>query len=117
ALHTAGTDAEGALAWIDEALGHYNWVHTVNNAALIALGLLWGEGFTGTVGLTISGGRDTDSAGATVGSVYGALHGSAAIPPALIGRTHVRVRSAVRDFDRVSIQELADRTVRLTALG
>jgi ADP-ribosylglycohydrolase len=117
ALHSAGTDAEGALAWIDEALGHYNWVHTVNNAALITLGLLWGEGFTGTVGLTISGGRDTDSAGATVGSVYGALHGSAAIPPALIGRTHVRVRSAVRDFDRVSIQELADRTVRLAALG
>lgn len=116
-LHAKGTDARGALAWIDDALGHYNWVHTVNNAALITAGLLWGEGFTGSVGLTISGGRDTDSAGATVGSVYGALHGSAAIPPELIGQTHVRVRSAVRDFDRVSIAELADRTMRLVRHG
>ena len=80
-LHAKGADADNALAWIEDALGHYNWVHTVNNAALITLGLLWGEGFTGSVGLTISGGHDTDSAGATVGSVYRGLHGSEAIPP------------------------------------
>jgi ADP-ribosylglycohydrolase len=85
----------------------------VNNAALITLGLLWGDGFVGSVGLTIAGGRDTDSAGATVGSVYGAIHGSAAIPPELVGHTHVHVRSAVRDFDRVTIAELAHRTLRL----
>jgi ADP-ribosylglycohydrolase len=112
-LHRTGADAQQALGWIDGRLGHYNWVHTVNNAALITLGLLWGDGFVGTVGLTIAGGRDTDSAGATVGSVYGAIHGSAAIPPELVGDTHVHVRSAVRDFDRVTIAELADRTLRL----
>ncbi|HET9861244.1 MAG TPA: ADP-ribosylglycohydrolase family protein [Nocardioidaceae bacterium] len=112
-LHGAGSTATDALDHVDETLGHYPWVHTINNAALIAVGLLWGSSFMEAVGLTISGGRDTDSTGATVGSVYGALHGAGAVPAELVGTTHVHVRSAVRDFDRVRIDELAERTVRL----
>jgi ADP-ribosylglycohydrolase len=114
ALHEAGAGSAEALDWVDEALGHYPWVHTVNNAALIAVGLLWGDTFMGAVGLTISGGRDTDSNGATVGSVFGAVHGVSGVPAELVGTTHVRVRSAVRDYDRVRIEELAERTLRLT---
>jgi ADP-ribosylglycohydrolase len=112
-LHRSGASTADALAYVDDELGHYNWVHTVNNAALITIGLLWGEDFTSSVALPISGGRDTDSSAATVGSVYGALHGSAAIPERLVGSTHVRVRSSVGDFDRISIAELAERTVAL----
>lgn len=67
------------------------------------------------VGISISGGRDTDSNGATVGSVYGALHGVSGIPIELVGTTHVHVRSAVRDFDRITIEELAERTLRMSA--
>ncbi|WP_448061780.1 ADP-ribosylglycohydrolase family protein [Cellulomonas hominis] len=113
ALHDRDASSDEALAWVDAELGHYNWVHTVNNAALISVGLLWGTDFTTSVALTISGGRDTDSSAATVGSVYGALHGTRSVPAALVGTTHVRVRSAVRDFDRVEIAELARRTVTL----
>ncbi|MCU1570156.1 MAG: ADP-ribosylation/Crystallin [Naasia sp.] len=112
-LQVSGHTAEEALGWVDQTLGHYNWVHTVNNAALISVGLLWGTDFTSSVALTISGGRDTDSTAATVGSVFGALHGKDSIPEALVGTTHVRVRSAVRDFDRVPIAELARRTLAL----
>lgn len=112
-LRRSGGSSDEALAWINQHLGHYNWVHTVNNAALIATGLLWGTDFTSSVALTISGGRDTDSTAATVGSVYGAIHGVDAIPADLVGTTHVRVRSAVRDFDRIEIAELAERTRRL----
>ncbi|MCW2634153.1 MAG: ADP-ribosylation/Crystallin [Blastococcus sp.] len=113
ALRESGAGAGRALDWVDEKLGHYPWVHTVNNAALIAVGLLWGDTFMGAVGLTLSGGRDTDSNGATVGSVFGAVHGTAGVPAELVGSTHVHVRSAVRDFDRVRIDELAMRTLRL----
>lgn len=113
ALHERGASPTQALDWVDAALGDLPWVHTVNNAALVTIGLLWGRSFTEAVALTISGGRDTDSGGATVGSVYGALHGDVAIPADLVGTTHVHVRSAVRDFDRVTIDELAARTVRL----
>jgi ADP-ribosylglycohydrolase len=85
----------------------------VNNAALISLGLLWGSDFTSAVTIAIAGGRDTDSTAATVGSVYGALHGLASIPEHLVGTTHIHVRSAVRDFDRIRIAELAERTMHL----
>lgn len=112
-LHADGASANDALAWVDAELGHYNWVHTVNNAAVISIGLLWGTDFTTSVALTISGGRDTDSSAATVGSVYGALHGAKSVPEDLVGTTHVRVRSAVRDFDRIEITELAIRTLAL----
>ena len=102
-----------ALDWVDATLSHYPWVHTINNAALIAIGLLWGSTFVEAVGISIAGGRDTDSTAATVGSVYGALHGDSAIPTDLVGTTHVHVRSAVRDFDRITIDELTQRTLRL----
>lgn len=112
-LHRDGATVVEALDHVDATLGHYPWVHTINNAALIAVGLLWGETFMEAVGTTISGGRDTDSNGATVGSVFGALHGVAGVPVELVGTTHVHVRSAVRDFDRVRVDELAARTLRL----
>ncbi|MCU1441021.1 MAG: ADP-ribosylation/Crystallin [Rhodoglobus sp.] len=112
-LHSNGGSADDALAWVDRELGHYNWVHTINNAALISIGLLWGTDFTTSVAITISGGRDTDSSAATVGSVYGALHGVESIPQNLVGTTHVRVRSAVRGFDHMEIAELARRTLEL----
>ena len=113
-LHESGADHVRALDWVDTTLRQYSWVHTLNNAALIAIALLWGRTFMEAAAFSIEGGRDTDSTTATVGSVYGAVHGSAAIPEELVGTTHVRVRSAVRDFDRVTIHELAARTLRLS---
>jgi ADP-ribosylglycohydrolase len=113
----SGVDAEAALDWADEKLGHYNWVHTINNAAHIAIGLLWGRDFTDAIRITVAAGSDTDSSAATVGSVFGALHGESAIPAELVGTTHVHVRSAVKDFDRIAITELADRTHRLVRQG
>ncbi len=112
-LHRAGASADEALDWVGQRLGDYPWVHTLNNVALIATGLWWGDSFMSALGLTLSGGRDTDSNGATVGSVYGALHGASAVPEELVGTTHVRVRSAVRDFDRTTIDELTARTLQL----
>jgi len=117
ALHGRSASRDEALDHIDAVLGAYPWVHTVNNAALIAVGLLWGENFIDAVGLTISGGRDTDSNGATVGSVMGALSGSAGVPPELVGTTHDRVRSAIHGFDGIRIDELAERTARLAFAG
>lgn len=106
-----GATGETVQRWIDSELGHYNWVHTVNNAAIIAAALLWGEGdFVRSIALAVGAGRDTDSTAATVGSVFGALHGVDAIPGRLVEPTGGVVRSAVRGFDRITITELAART-------
>ncbi|RZT60688.1 ADP-ribosylglycohydrolase [Microcella alkaliphila] len=112
-LHLEGRSWAEALDWIDAELGQYPWVHTINNAAQIAAALLWGSSFLDALHITVAGGRDTDSNGATVGSVWGALHGIESIPAELVGSTHTRVRSAVRDFDRVAIEDLVARTLAL----
>ncbi|HEX7196171.1 MAG TPA: ADP-ribosylglycohydrolase family protein [Candidatus Limnocylindria bacterium] len=112
-LWQRGAGVGEALDWIDATLGDYSWVHTINNAAIIESALLWGAGFMDSVAIAVSAGRDTDSTAATVGSVVGALHGEGAIPGHLVHTTPVTVRSAVRDFDRITIDELVDRTLRL----
>lgn len=112
-LHAEGRSWPEALDWIDAELGQYAWVHTINNAAQIAAALLWGSSLLDALHITMAGGRDTDSNGATVGSVWGALHGIESIPAELVGSTHTRVRSAVRDFDRVAIEDLVARTLAL----
>ncbi|WP_249416570.1 ADP-ribosylglycohydrolase family protein [Streptomyces sp. TS71-3] len=110
----SGATWEETIALIGTRYGHYSWIHTVNNAAVIAAGLLHGDGdFTRTIGLTVQGGLDTDSNGATAGSVAGALSGAARIPAHWTAPLHDRVRSAVFGFDGSRITGLARRTARL----
>jgi ADP-ribosylglycohydrolase len=112
--HAAGVSWQEARAAIEERYGHYSWVHTINNAAVIVAGLLWGGGdFTASVGLTVQGGWDTDSNGATAGSVAGIIAGAQKLPPHWWEPLSNTIRSAIRGFDRSLISELADRTVRL----
>ena len=116
-LYDSGAPWERAFEVLDGELGHYSWVHTINNAAYIAAALLWGAGdFTSTVELTVRSGGDTDSTGATVGSVFGAMHGPAAIPPQWTEPLAGHIHSALRDFDGSAIADLAARTTQL-ALG
>jgi ADP-ribosylglycohydrolase len=112
-LRDQGATWEEAVERIQAELGHYSWVHTINNAAIIAAGLLWGEDEFASVGLTVSGGWDTDSNGATAGSVLGVLTGASKLPGHLIDPLHDRVRSALFGFDNSSISDLAARTVKL----
>lgn len=116
--HSAGRTWEEALAHIQDSYGYYSWVHTLNNAALVVAGLLWGEGdYARTVGLTVQGGWDTDSNGATAGSVAGVLLGRAGLPDRFVEPLHDRTRSALFGFDNSTISDLAARTVRLALDG
>jgi len=116
--HAAGATWDAALVQIQAAYGHYSWIHTVNNAALVVAGLLWGEGDVArTIGLTVMGGWDTDSNGATVGSVAGVLAGTSALPAHLIDPLRDTTRSALFGFDNSRISDLAARTARLALSG
>lgn len=113
-LKDEGKSWEDAVAAIQQAYGHYSWVHTINNAAIIVAGLLWGEDdYSSTVGLTVSGGWDTDSNGATAGSVSGVLHGASGLPEHFIAPLKDRTRSALFGFDNSAISDLAARTSAL----
>ena len=93
-------------------------MHAINNACLIAAGLLWGDGdFAATVGLTVQGGWDTDSNAATAGSVAGTVLGAARLPAHFISPLQDRTRSAVFGYDNSRISDLARRTISLAEHG
>jgi ADP-ribosylglycohydrolase len=117
-LHASGATWEQALDRIWSAYGHYSWVHTINNAAAVVASLLWADGdYTTAVGRVVMSGWDTDSNGATVGSVAAILAGHQALPGHLIDPLHDRTRSALFGFDGSAISDLADRTIRLATHG
>ncbi len=113
-LHAKDLDWEDARDQIEERYGHYSFVHTVNNAALVTAGLLWGDAdYSKTIGLAVQGGWDTDCTGATAGSVFGAMHGTDALPGHWVDPLNDSVRSAIMGYDHSTLSDLADRTLRL----
>ena len=111
-LHEQGRTWSEARDEIEARYGHYNGVHTINNAAVVAAALLWGAGdFSRTIGLAVEGGWDTDCNGATAGSVFGVTFGAGAIPSHWVDPLDDRIRSAIVGFDDVRISDLVDRTV------
>ncbi|MEH0574514.1 MULTISPECIES: ADP-ribosylglycohydrolase family protein [Streptomyces] len=118
ALHATRMTWEDTLTTMETETAGLGWIHTVPNIAVLTAGLLYGDGdFTRTIALTVRGGLDTDSNGATAGSVAGVLTGAAAIPPQWTQPLQDTVRSAVFGFDGAHISELAQRTVRLARLA
>lgn len=115
--YDAGETAEQAAAYIlgkyDENNPHH-WCHTISNAAIVALGLLWGEkDFTRTMGLCLTMGFDTDCNCATTGSVLGMVLGAAELPEAWTVPLHDTVLSGVDGFGLVRISDMAARTKAL----
>ncbi|PKW07194.1 ADP-ribosylglycohydrolase [Streptomyces sp. 1222.5] len=94
----------------------HHWVHAVPNTALIAAALSHADGdFTGSVGRAVSGGWDTDSAGATAGSVAGLLAGDpAALPDRWRAPLKNRLATTVGDFDGTGFDSLAHLTHLVT---
>ncbi|MFJ8196122.1 ADP-ribosylglycohydrolase family protein [Streptomyces sp. NPDC096152] len=92
----------------------HHWVHAVPNTALIAAALTHANGdFTGSVCRAVSGGWDTDSNGATAGSVAALLAGSpAALPDRWTAPLKNRLATSVGDFHGTGFDHLA----RLTHL-
>ncbi|MFJ4949297.1 ADP-ribosylglycohydrolase family protein [Streptomyces sp. NPDC088760] len=90
----------------------HHWVHAIPNTALIAAALTHADGdFSGSVCRAVSGGWDTDSNGATAGSIAGLLAGS---PDALPDRWRAplknRLATTVADFDGTGFDTLAHLT-------
>ncbi len=113
-LHERGLGWEEGREVIDERYGHYSRVHTINNAAVVVAALLWGDGdFTRTIGLAVEGGWDTDCNGATAGSIFGAMHGTDALPGHWVDPMNDLVRSSIIGFDHSSLSDLTERTFRL----
>ncbi len=97
----------------NEASPHH-WCHTISNAQIVAIGLLWGEGdFEKSICRAVQACFDTDCNGATVGSIMGMMLGSKALPSKWIDPLNDELETGISGFHFVKISDLARKTVEL----
>ncbi|MFD7298212.1 ADP-ribosylglycohydrolase family protein, partial [Streptomyces sp. NPDC059897] len=112
-LAQAHEDFDTVVDELHAAYADHHWVHVLPNAALLAAALTHADGdFEGSICRAVSGGWDTDSNGATAGSVAGLLAGH---PDALGERWTAplknRLATSVAGFDGIGFDELARLTL------
>ncbi len=102
------SDWEQVWTRINEKYGNYHRVHTINNAALVVMGLMVAQrDYEKSIVVAVRGGWDTDCNGATAGSVCGMMLGADALPEKWVGVLNDRLFSAVRGFNECKISDLA----------
>ncbi|MEU3478651.1 ADP-ribosylglycohydrolase family protein [Streptomyces sp. NPDC033754] len=106
------SDFDTVVDRLHAELGGYHWVHAVPNAALLAAALTHGDGdFSRSVCAAVSGGWDTDSNGATAGSVAGLLAGHPdRLPEQWTTPLKNRLATSVPSFDGIGFDTLAELT-------
>ncbi|MGC9004294.1 MAG: ADP-ribosylglycohydrolase family protein [bacterium] len=114
ALHKKEGNWERAIEIALEKYGDYHPVHTINNAVIVLLALLYGEGdFGKSICLSVMGGLDTDCNGATVGSVMGGILGASNLPEEWVEPLNDELESVLVGFQKNKISDLASRTLKL----
>jgi ADP-ribosylglycohydrolase len=109
-------DWEVTWAKVNTKYGLYHGVHTINNAAVVLMGLLHSGGdYEKAIAIAVMGGWDTDCNGATAGSVIGTVSGAKALPAKWIAPLHNRISSIVIGFTDMKLSDLARRTVVMQA--
>jgi ADP-ribosylglycohydrolase len=103
---------EDCFQKIQEYYGGYNAVHTINNAAIVTMALLYSKGdFHKGITIAVMAGWDTDCNGATVGSILGVMNGASKLPKQWISPLNDTITTLV-GMDRViKISTLAERTM------
>lgn len=97
----------------DETSPHH-WCHTLSNAQIVAIGLLWGEDdFEKSICRAVQVCFDTDCNGATVGSIFGMRHGARALPEKWIAPLNDRLETGIAGYWQVKISDMAKRTVNI----
>ncbi|MQY16362.1 hypothetical protein SRB5_65600 [Streptomyces sp. RB5] len=118
AIQAARETARTTPDWddaVDKLHARYNahhWVHVIPNTALTTAALTHADGdFADSITKTVSGGWDTDSNGATAGSVTALLAGSPeALPPHWTKPLKNRLATSIAGLDGIGFDELARRT-------
>ncbi len=105
---------EQALDRIYARYGDLHWVHVLNNAATLGYALARGDGdYATTITTAVTGGWDTDSTGATAGSIAGALTGARHLQPEWVTPLRNRLASSIPGFDGIGFDTLARRKLAL----
>jgi len=110
---------------ISSCFGKYGFAGAINNACIVAAALMygWGNGgepastiFERTITIAVQLGQDTDSNGATAGSIIGTMLGAHQLPQKWTVPLHDTLHTCVVGFGKESIKSLAHRTYELSRL-
>ncbi|MDO0932392.1 ADP-ribosylglycohydrolase family protein [Streptomyces sp. DG2A-72] len=112
------SDFETVVDELHTTYADHHWVHAIPNTALITAALTHANGdFTTSICRAVSGGWDTDSTGATTGSIAALLAGSpTALPDRWTTPLKNRLATSVGDFNGTGFDTLAHLTRALTHL-
>ncbi len=120
AVHQALRWHQEGVAWqeaVERLHGVWNegnphhWCHTISNAQIVVLALLYGQGdLERAIGTALLFGLDTDCNCATVGSIVGAMRGAARLPDSWIGPLRDTLHTSLAGEPTNSIAALAART-------
>ncbi len=92
----------------DEADRH-DWCHTISNAAIVAVGLLWGDlDWERSVCRAVTCAFDTDCNGATVGSIVGLVLGAGRMPSKWISPIRDTLRTGIHGMTELKVSEVAE---------
>ena len=90
-----------------------NPVHTINNACVCIVALLFGSGEPiSAMSIAVMAGLDTDCNGATVGAISGALAGGSKFNNSLSAKLNNRIVTRIPGMQDLLISDLAQRTVK-----
>jgi ADP-ribosylglycohydrolase len=113
----AGLSYDEAVSRLRERYDEENWhhfTHTISNAMIVTIGLLWGENdYSLSICRAVQPMFDTDCNGATVGSIFGAAYGVQSIPDRWTLPIADKLSTGVKGYEHVSISDLVDRTLAL----
>ncbi len=116
ALGFAAAEFERVIDWLWRRFGHYDPVHTINNAAAVTAALLLGgRDYEKVISIAVSCGWDTDCNGATAGCICGTMLGAAALPRKWIAPLNDTLMSEIPGFHPIAISELARRHAKVAA--
>jgi len=111
-------DWERTLDRILATYGHYHGVHTINNAAIVVMALMYSRGeLEPAITRAVMAGEDTDCNGATVGSIVGVLNGARGLASKWISPFNDRLESIVVGYTDNRLSDLAERTLKAGVHG
>ena len=114
-LHRQGACAQEVRQAIHAEWNEYkahHWCHTISNAMICAMALLYGKGdFEKTICLAVEAAFDTDCNGATVGSVIGMRNGAKSIPEKWTAPLHGKLDTTIFGVSRIDIAQAAQKTL------
>jgi ADP-ribosylglycohydrolase len=110
--HATGVPYSETMQYIhqrwDETRSHH-WCHTLANAQIVAMGLLYGEGdYEKAITRTVLACFDTDCNGATVGSIMGMMLGAKSLPEKWTGVMNDTIHTDLQGYQTTQISKLAE---------